>query len=198
MTTSPITLSVTETEKLLIFLADNSGFCRRYEKRLRNYTMALIMLDTGLRVGELTHLYVSDLWLDNQPKLALAVRPTLTKTKTARLIPLSKRIRGACVQMWNEVWQLSLDLGNPYAFHSFRPSRCIAERQVQRIIKQAATRAIDRGVTPHALRHTFATRLMRTTNIRVVQTLLGHASLSSTQIYTHPTSDDLRTAIDSM
>jgi integrase/recombinase XerC len=48
------------------------------------------------------------------------------------------------------------------------------------------------------LRHTFATNLMRTTNARVVQQLLGHKNLSSTQIYTHPNQQDLKKAIDSL
>lgn len=48
------------------------------------------------------------------------------------------------------------------------------------------------------LRHTFATRLMQKTNIRVVQQLLGHKSLSSTQVYTHPNADDLQKAIENL
>ncbi|GAH96402.1 unnamed protein product, partial [marine sediment metagenome] len=55
-----------------------------------------------------------------------------------------------------------------------------------------------REIHPHILRHTFATRLMSKTSMRVVQELLGHKNLSSTQIYTHPNNADLQEAIDSL
>ncbi|GAH69734.1 unnamed protein product, partial [marine sediment metagenome] len=48
---------------------------------------------------------------------------------------------------------------------------------------------------PHMLRHTFASKLMRVTSMRTVQELLGHSSITSTQIYTHPNEDDKKKAI---
>ncbi|GAH73030.1 unnamed protein product [marine sediment metagenome] len=58
--------------------------------------------------------------------------------------------------------------------------------------------SLGRPVHPHILRHTFASRLMRTTNARIVQELLGHQHLSTTQIYTHPNQDDLKKAIEQL
>ncbi len=85
-----------------------------------------------------------------------------------------------------------------YAFYPDSPTHHITPRTIQRIIKKASFQAFGREIHPHVLRHTFASRLMRTTNIRIVQQLLGHKSIQSTQIYTHPNHDDLTTAIKSL
>ena len=84
----------------------------------------------------------------------------------------------------------------PISFYATDTQRPITTRQVERIILTASMKALNRPIHPHVLRHTFASRLMKRTNIRVVQQLLGHTSITSTQIYTHPDSDDLQKAIN--
>ena len=59
-------------------------------------------------------------------------------------------------------------------------------------MRKATLQVLGRSYSPHALRHTFATRLMRKSDIRTVQEALVHSSLSSTQIYTHPGKDGMR------
>ncbi len=75
-----------------------------------------------------------------------------------------------------------------------RYGRRIAARRIQRLVKEYAERAgIERRVFPHMLRHTFATHMLNGgADLRVVQELLGHASLSSTQVYTHVTQSQMR------
>ncbi|GAH51596.1 unnamed protein product, partial [marine sediment metagenome] len=68
----------------------------------------------------------------------------------------------------------------------------------ERITRNAAMKSLGRPVHPHVLRHTFASRLMRTTNSRVVQELLGHQHMSTTQIYMHPNQEDKKKAIQSL
>jgi integrase/recombinase XerD len=70
----------------------------------------------------------------------------------------------------------------------------MSTRNVQAIVKRAGKSAgIDKNVTPHILRHSFATHLLeRGESIRIIQELLGHSNLQTTQIYTHVTADTLR------
>ena len=164
----------------------------------RERLMFLLMLDAGLRVGELVQLKLSDLLINDHPVFSLTVRPEIAKNHTAREIPLSSRVYEAINNLKNCYWRPLYYEPENFAFPAPPTVAHISTRQVERIIKNIAERTILRPITPHTLRHTFATRLMRKTSTRVVQQLLGHKNLSSTQIYTHPNSEDLRLAIDSM
>lgn len=80
-----------------------------------------------------------------------------------------------------------------WLFPGGRPDRHLTTRSVQRVVKRAAEAAgIDKHVTAHTLRHSFATHLLeRGTNLRIIQELLGHKSARTTQIYTHVARSDL-------
>lgn len=197
-TRPPNTLTGLECESLLDALRVAPHGYKQDRNRYRNYTMALIMLDTGLRVSELVHLRIDDLLYDRQPRTALEIRAEIAKNHTPRTIPLSGRVQQAVLQMSVSWWIPPRCQPASWAFFTFDPAFRITARQVQRIIAATAAAAIGKRVTPHALRHTFATRLMRTTNLRVVQACLGHQNLSSTQIYTHPTQQDLTDAINGL
>ncbi len=197
-TKPPATLTVDECTRLLIQvgLSENSThktFCRD-----RNVLMFLCMLDAGLRVGEVVQMKVASFVFADSVATALNVPAAIAKGNSERTIPLSDRLRAAIILMMK--WWISpgLSIHNKYAFCPRRGGNIITCRQVQRIIFNAGKKAIGRKVHPHELRHTFATRLMRTTNSRVVQQLLGHKQLTSTQIYTHPNGDDLLAAIKTL
>ena len=82
--------------------------------------------------------------------------------------------------------------GQEYLFSG--PKGRLSERNIQKIVKKAAENAgIDKEVHPHTLRHSFATHLLENkTDIRMIQELLGHADLSTTQIYTHISTEELK------
>lgn len=198
MSQHPHTLTIDESEHLIGTLITPIGSHEPGKKGWRNYTMALLMLDAGLRVGEVVRLLKMDLWFNGEPVTSLVIPAAITKTKTQRIIPLTERLRTAIKQMHALWWNLADPHPIHYAFYHNRYSQPLTTRQVERIVRATAMATIGRPVHPHMLRHTFASRLMRVTNARTVQQLLGHKQLSSTQIYTHPNADDLKTAIAKM
>lgn len=198
MTQTPKTLNSDETFKLLDTLLTGYGNPAKRRLAVRNHTMALLMLDAGLRVGELVQLSVPDLLLKGKPLTALRIRAEISKSKHERIVPLSQRIHIAIKSMYENCWGTSYRIAGNFAFYTEFPWKPITARQVERIIKRAAIEALGRPIHPHVLRHTFASRMMRVTNARVVQELLGHKQLSSTQVYMHPNEDDKRKAIDSL
>ena len=192
------TITDEQSRQLLVELLkdDRSKFPDR--RPIRNYTMAVLMLDVGLRVNEIARLWQSDLLFNGPPAFSLRISKTIAKYNHEREIPLTNRAREAISAIEIAVWNFHNPCPESFAFFATDPKTHLTSRQIQRIIKSASLRALGYEIHPHVLRHTFATRLMRTTPIRVVQELLGHKNLSSTQIYTHPNTTDLKTAIDSL
>lgn len=198
MKTQLKTLTPLECSQLLRCLQQPSNGSVPPRVYHRNYTMALLMLDAGLRVGELIQLRQDQLWYINGPVGSLTIEKLQAKNKTERTIPVTLRLHDAIEQM-NRTWWIDVSaLGVRYAFYRSTCSHQFTTRQIQRIIKAAGIQSIGREIHPHILRHTFATRLMTKTSMRVVQQLLGHSNLTSTQIYTHPNNVDLQEAIDSL
>jgi len=193
----PKTLTVDQCRLLLVELMRSDGTEKQMTRGSRNNAMALIMLETGVRVGELCGLRVDDLWFAEQPVEFLVVRAEIAKNKKERRIPISRILSETITYIEAILWSPKKANSGSYAFFTNDPSRALTTRTVERIILDAGIKAFNIDVTPHTLRHTFGTKMMRKTNARVVQALLGHSKLTSTQIYMHPNSDDLRKAIDS-
>ncbi len=167
-------------------------------KSLRNVLSYVLLLDTGLRVGELVQLRFTDCYFQNQPVKTLSVRPEIAKRRSGREIPVSCRLAAALSRFCREPFLLE-DFPLTQALISNRiMGHRLSTRTVERFITAAAENAVGRPVNPHMLRHTFGTKLQRKTDIRTVQELLGHKNLSSTQIYTHPDLNDKRQAINGL
>lgn len=192
---TPKTLTLFECHQLLDALLVKKGTEKQFRQSIRNYTIALLMLDAGLRVGEVVALQMSDLYYGGVPVENLLIRPEIAKTKTERTVPLSERIRRALVEYYEKHPEILWGVKDTFAFGGYLIGHPMTTRQVERIIRAAAMKSIGRPVHPHVLRHTFASKLMRKTNARIVQELLGHSSITSTQIYTHPNEDDKKKAI---
>ena len=189
--------ALTEHESFLLLhqIRTAGHTTKQKQKALRNYTIAVLMLDASLRVGEVTRLFITDLIFNTQPVSAIIVRAHIAKGNTERTIPVTLRIQFTLEEMYQKWWSRSIFGTGCPAFCQRNTSRTMTTRQVERIIRVAGIKAINRPIHPHQLRHTFATRLMKKTNIRVVQELLGHKCLASTQVYTHPQNEDLQPAI---
>lgn len=188
----PKAITVEQIERLLSALDDRDAL------GARDRAMLETLYSTGLRVSELVQLDLEDL---DEPGEALRVRG---KGKKERLVPLGshalaairrylatlgsdERFAGVWAQEQNE---RPLFLNK----HGKRLSSRSVRRKLDKYLRQVG---LDPGISPHTLRHSFATHLLDNgADLRSVQELLGHQSLSTTQAYTHLTTQRLRDAYD--
>jgi len=194
-------LNTLTADEIEYFLTELEAGCKTYKqgcRGLRNHTIALLMLEAGLRVGEVVNLRVSDLTFNSQPVTSIIITAEISKNKRERQLPVSVRLSEALKDCIAVLWQGFLIPGVCAAFFTKEPMHPLSVRQIERFVRDAAMRKLRRPIHPHVLRHTFASRLMRKTNSRVVQELLGHKNITSTQIYCHPNHEDLTKAINSV
>lgn len=153
----------------------------------RNVCILRLMLEAGLRVGKVVAFRPEDL---DMTTCSLAVREgTGSKDRALRISDVSetKSARGSSVRPNGPSLSPTRD-GNQVQTRSMRA-------MVKRLARQAEVDEWER-VSPHTLRHTFATDLLRETkNLRLVQKALGHADISTTQIYTHIVDEELEQAL---
>lgn len=158
--------------------------------RLRDRAILELLFSTGLRVSELARLRINDI---NLKKVEFTVRG---KGSKLRLVFLSDDAKAA-IKTYLEARQDT----EPFLFVSHgkinketNPIYGLTPRSIERLVEKYALAAgITKKVTPHTLRHSFATDLLiGGADIRSVQQLLGHASITTTQVYTHVTDQQLR------
>ena len=154
-----------------------------------------LMLQAGLRVGEIVRLAWCDLIWQAAPKDAIDIDAAIAKGGRARTVPVSKRLADTIQTIWKQQRDMYDWAPAHYALAKRPNGRAVTVRTIERSIQSIGNAAGGTKLTPHMLRHTFATRLLRVTNLRTVQLALGHARIGTTEIYTHPNQDDLRKAI---
>jgi len=157
---------------------------------LRDRAILELLFSTGLRVSELCNLN-QDLDLSRDE---FSVRG---KGDKVRVVFLSQSAKDAVAAYLKKRGDMSDALFVSYGKGSKSKGKDLPRltpRAVERLVKQYATRAgITRKVTPHVIRHSFATDLLQNgADLRSVQALLGHANISTTQVYTHVTDSHLR------
>lgn len=145
--------------------------------------MVSLIYACGFRVSELVNLKISDLDFGDD-----VGHVTQGKGKKDRIFNIPKFLRKALEKRSKK----QLEKGEEYLFTG--PKGKLTDRNLQKIIKNAAAKAgINKDVHPHTLRHSFATHLLENNiDIRKIQELLGHADLSTTQIYTHISTEELK------
>ena len=149
---------------------------------VRDRAIFEVMYATGLRVSELINLSLDDLHLD------LGLIKTIGKGDKERLLPIGE----TAIKWLNKYFvETRNDLVQKYGqkkqvFLNFRGQQ-LTRQSIWRMIKKYINQVgITKDVTPHTLRHSFATNLLENgADLRVVQELLGHSDISTTQIYTH-------------
>lgn len=159
------------------------------EQGMRDKTMLELLFSTGLRVSELCALSVDDIDLSRDE---FSVRG---KGEKIRVVFLSDTAREAVRAYLKARKDMDDALFIQYGKNAKNSDeRRLTSRAVQRIVKRYAVCAgITRKVTPHVIRHSFATDLLSNgADLRSVQALLGHANIATTQVYTHVTDKHLR------
>lgn len=157
----------------------------RYGKR--NYLMILMFYSTGIRVSELVNLQVDDLNFDKQEIRVLG------KGNKERIVPINDYV----INAFND-YSKNVKLTN-YIFIN-KNNKQLTTRGVRYIMQQIVRKSsLSKNVSPHTLRHSFATELLNAgMDIRLVQELLGHESLASTQVYTHLSKAKIKSAYDAI
>lgn len=163
------------------------------KKSIKLKAMLAMMAFTGTRLSETISLPLSSFIQDDQIPPVVHLPPYICKGKRPRLIIIPAPLAAILKQY------LLVRLRKKFVSPLLFPGPQGGKYSLSAIEKQTlwlCQSVLHRRVTPHSFRHTFGTLLSRTSSIRVVQEALGHASLSSTQIYTHVTQRDLQLAVD--
>jgi len=178
----PKTLSPADVESLLASPKGETPLA------LRDRAMLEIIYATGLRVSELVSLKLDDLQLD------VGYLTAFGKRSKQRIVPLGEAAI-ASLRSYLNYGRAHLDKerGSKFLFLN-RSGQGLTRQGFWKIIKRRAGEAgIRQSITPHTMRHSFATHLLENgADLRSVQAMLGHADISTTQIYTHVTRERLR------
>ncbi|MCT2338758.1 site-specific tyrosine recombinase XerD [Corynebacterium sp. p3-SID1056] len=177
----PDTLSVQEVEALLDSCPTETPV------GVRDRALLELLYATGARVSELLGLNVDDVQ-DSEGVITVT-----GKGNKQRLVPVGKHAQAA-VNAYLVRVRPAFATGKSHALFLNTRGGALSRQSAWTVLKQAAQRAgIEKEISPHTLRHSFATHLLEGgADVRTVQELLGHASVTTTQIYTHVTADNLR------
>lgn len=168
----------------------------RYPTGLRNICMLRLMLNDGLRVGEVVavkpeHLNLTSGKLDIREGKGARDRTVWVNEEDLEWIRRWKQRRAEVKQ--EKEWD------SPWLFPTLKGTQ-VKTRYMRDLVDRLAEKAkIDKNISPHTLRHTFATDLYRDTGkLRIVQKALGHSDVSTTQIYTHIVDEEVENAIKNL
>lgn len=172
------------TEKEMIMFLDSLSQENFF--KLRNKACFELLYATGLRVSELTNLKFQDI------DFTECVLRVMGKGKKERIVPFNDKARDILLKYLDEA-EIKFKVKNEFIFLNSRGEK-ITERSVERIVQKSYKEVMksNKRIYPHLFRHSFATHLLqRGANLRVIQELLGHENLSTTEKYTTLNYSDL-------
>ena len=163
----------------------------------RDQLLFRLMLHCGLRIGEVSALDVEHVWRAGYVHPAINLVRGTTKGHKARFVDIPQSVRFLIETHMKHLVEDDPDLKpTTPLFLGHKRKQRLGVSGIGRIVNSISLLALGRRLHPHILRHTYATILMKYTNIRVVQTLLGHSKLGTTEIYTHVSSEDCKSAVN--
>jgi integrase/recombinase XerD len=158
---------------------------------LRDVAMLELLYATGLRVSELIRVRIEDLVMD------AGFLRTMGKGSKERIVPFGDRARDAILAYMEKGRGEFNTKNDPYLFLSRRGRPMTRQSFWMKIVKYARLAGVTAHISPHVLRHSFATHLLENgADLRSVQMMLGHSDISTTQIYTHVTRSRLQKLYD--
>ena len=173
-TTLPKSLQPSEVEALL------AAPDRSKPDGLRDAAMLELLYATGLRVSELIHVKIESLVMD------AGFLRTIGKGSKERIVPFGDSARDAIVAYLERGRSHFAKAPDPHLFLSNRGRAMSRQSFWMKIVHYARLAGISTHISPHVLRHSFATHLLENgADLRSVQLMLGHSDISTTQIYTH-------------
>ena len=157
----------------------------------RNRAIVEVLFSCGLRVSELVNLKLSNLFLDEE-----FIR-VMGKGSKERLVPISQKAIKELGFWFDDRCHMQIEPGEEdYVFLNRRGAHLTRTMILIMIKRQAVEAGIEKTISPHTLRHSFATALLEGgADLRVIQVLLGHESIGTTEIYTHIDTSTLRREI---
>ena len=163
----------------------------------KTYLAPILWGFCGLRLLEIRSLKWADVLTDNQPATAITIAKNTNHQGKSRALPLPANVR---LEIQHHLARCDYVDGipDPAALYLIPGDKreIISERTLEWQASQIGKSSCARTVTPHMLRHTFANRLLPASNLRIVQSALGHRSIKSTIRYLHPTFHDLARAME--
>lgn len=170
----PDTLSVNEIESIFNVI-DTSSLIG-----LRDLSILTLLYSTGMRVSELINLELSNIFLKEEYVKIMG------KGKKERIVPLGLKAKNALISYLDKNQDIGKINNQGYIFLSYRLKQ-LTRMSIFNIIKKYCLLAdIGKTVSPHTFRHSFATHMLEGgADLRIVQELLGHENINTTEIYTH-------------
>ena len=183
----PETLSIQEIEIIIdaIDLDSNEG--------MRNKAILETLYSCGLRVSELVNLKVQNLFLD------IGFIKVLGKGMKERLVPIGTKA-AECISLYMNEYRKSINISEGFEGYLFinRRGKNLTRNMIFIIIKNLVKKAgLNKNISPHTFRHSFATHLIEGgADLRAVQEMLGHESITTTEIYTHLNKNYLKEVVN--